>query len=228
MRSSDSISSVGLPAFNPLFRKCISAVRNNFTSLVLSSTMRLFALLNIIVQPPFFFYYTKVAPKRKMCKLSGVAITAKCTAPIYFLCNEYLSLIMAFQLFSIITTCILLFSKVQSPNLQLNIHTLLYAVSTWPQFWPQYLWKPKRNLLGGQSFLTTVLTTTTEKTGGISGEESSEYHRVLWIKPLNGAKKVKKNSRIRLGCGSRAFESRHSDQKTSVFVWKQRFFELSN
>ena len=47
--------------------------------------------------------------------------------------------------------------------------------------------------------MTTVLTTTTEKTGGISGEESSEYHRELRIKVLNGAKKVKNNSRIRLG-----------------------------
>ena len=128
------------------------------------------------------------------------------------------------SIFSIITTCILLFSKVQSPHFQLNIHTLLYAVSTWPQFWPQYLWNPKRILLGGQSFLTTVLTTTTEKTGGISGEESSEYHRELWIKVLNGVKKVKKNSRIRLGSRCREFESPHSDHLPlqSLIQWLQR------
>ena len=95
------------------------------------------------------------------------------------------------SIFSPIVTCIFLFSKVQSLHLQPNNHTLLYAISVWPQFWPQ----PQK------------------KAGGISGEVSSEYHRVLWIKPLNGAKKVKKNSRIRLGSRCREFESPHSDQK---------------
>lgn len=91
-------------------------------------------------------------------------------------------------------SCLILIVKVQSLHLEQNTHTSHYAYSVWPRFWPQHLWEPKRIVLEGQWLLTTVLTTTTEKTCGISGEVSSEYHRVLWIKVLYGAKKVKKIS----------------------------------
>ena len=67
-------------------------------------------------------------------------------------------------------------------------------------------------------FSTTVLTTIREKTAVINGDMSSIYQLFMYRTVLYGAKEVDKILHMPLGCGSRAFESRHSDQNPSEIV----------
>ena len=60
-------------------------------------------------------------------------------------------------------------------------------------------------------FLTTVLTTTREKTAVINGDMSSIYQLFMYRTVLYGAKEVDKILHMPLGAGCRRFESCHSD-----------------
>ena len=75
-------------------------------------------------------------------------------------------------------------------------------------------------LLYADFYLTTFLTTTTEKISGISGVVSSENHVILWINALKWAEKIKKITEMPLGAGCRKFESCHSDQAECPYrIW---------
>lgn len=87
-------------------------------------------------------------------------------------------------------------------------------IFTWPHFWPQRSRIQAKNHLERSGFLTTVLTTTTEKMPGICGVVSSGNHVILWINVLKRAEKIKKITEMPLGAGCRKFESCHSDHKS--------------